>query len=161
MRQLAAGKFKDICLRTLDEVAAGHGPVVITKWGRPVAQLVRVIRPETGADAGDSRGVGPSEAREAAVEYRVETGGGEAPPRERGAGGRETADERLRRMAAELGIPPEALLHQALDAWHGPDSLDKRIAAARRAVGAYRSGHTDTARNHDEVFVEAAMDSRR
>lgn len=40
MKTLAAGKFKDICLQTLDEVAASRRPVVITKRGRPVAKLV-------------------------------------------------------------------------------------------------------------------------
>ena len=42
MKTLAAGKFKDICLQTLDEVAASRRPVVITKRGRPVAKLVPV-----------------------------------------------------------------------------------------------------------------------
>lgn len=42
MKTIAAGKFKDICLRTLDEVAAQRRPVVITKRGRPVAKLMPV-----------------------------------------------------------------------------------------------------------------------
>lgn len=42
MKTLAAGKFKDICLQTLDEVAASRRPVVITKRGRPVARLVPI-----------------------------------------------------------------------------------------------------------------------
>ena len=42
MKTLAAGKFKDICLQTLDEVAATRRPVVITKRGRPVAKLVPI-----------------------------------------------------------------------------------------------------------------------
>jgi antitoxin (DNA-binding transcriptional repressor) of toxin-antitoxin stability system len=42
MKTLAAGKFKDICLQTLDEVAASRRPVVITKRGRPVAKLVPI-----------------------------------------------------------------------------------------------------------------------
>lgn len=37
---MAAGKFKDLCLKTLDEVAATKTVVVITKRGRPVAKLV-------------------------------------------------------------------------------------------------------------------------
>jgi prevent-host-death family protein len=45
MKTLAAGKFKDICLQTLDEVAATRRPVVITKRGRPVAQLVPIAAP--------------------------------------------------------------------------------------------------------------------
>lgn len=40
MKTIAAGKFKDVCLKTLDEVAATKMPVVITKRGRPVAKLV-------------------------------------------------------------------------------------------------------------------------
>ena len=42
MKTLAAGKFKDICLQTLDEVATSRRPVVITKRGRPVAKLVPI-----------------------------------------------------------------------------------------------------------------------
>ncbi len=37
---MGAGKFKDVCLKTLDEVARTKVPVVITKRGRPVARLV-------------------------------------------------------------------------------------------------------------------------
>jgi antitoxin (DNA-binding transcriptional repressor) of toxin-antitoxin stability system len=40
MKTIAAGKFKDVCLKTLDEVAKSKAPVVITKRGRPVAKLV-------------------------------------------------------------------------------------------------------------------------
>ena len=50
MKTDAAGKFKDICLQTLDEVAATRRPVVITKRGRPVAKLVP-IAPTTRARA--------------------------------------------------------------------------------------------------------------
>jgi prevent-host-death family protein len=39
---MAAGKFKDTCLQTLDEVAAQRRPVVITKRGVPVAKLVPI-----------------------------------------------------------------------------------------------------------------------
>ena len=42
MKTLAAGKFKDVCLQTLDEVASTRRSVVITKRGRPVAKLVPV-----------------------------------------------------------------------------------------------------------------------
>lgn len=40
MKSVAAGKFKDRCLKLLDEVASSRIPVVITKRGRPVARLV-------------------------------------------------------------------------------------------------------------------------
>ena len=53
MKSIAAGKFKDVCLKTLDEVAATKSPVVITKRGRPVAKLVPYMRPaKTGGLAG-------------------------------------------------------------------------------------------------------------
>ncbi len=40
MKTMAAGKFKNVCLKTLDEVADTRTVVVITKRGRPVAKLV-------------------------------------------------------------------------------------------------------------------------
>jgi prevent-host-death family protein len=40
MKTMAAGKFKDRCLKTLDEVARTKSAVMITKRGRPIAQLV-------------------------------------------------------------------------------------------------------------------------
>ena len=45
MKTLAAGKFKDICLQTLDEVAATRRPVVITKRGKPIAKLAPLDEP--------------------------------------------------------------------------------------------------------------------
>lgn len=53
MKTMAAGKFKDVCLQTLDEVAASRTPVVITKRGRPVAKLVP-ITPSKGAELAGS-----------------------------------------------------------------------------------------------------------
>lgn len=48
---IPAGEFKAHCLQLLDEVAASHAPLTITKRGRPVAQLVPVPaeRPLFGA----------------------------------------------------------------------------------------------------------------
>lgn len=43
MERIAAGRFKDVCLKTLDQVAQTRMPVVITKRGRPVAKLVPVV----------------------------------------------------------------------------------------------------------------------
>lgn len=43
MKSMAAGKFKDRCLKTLDEVASTKSVVVITKRGRPVAKLVPYV----------------------------------------------------------------------------------------------------------------------
>lgn len=45
MKTIAAGKFKDACLKMLDDVAATRTPVVITKRGRPVAKLVPFAPP--------------------------------------------------------------------------------------------------------------------
>jgi prevent-host-death family protein len=44
MKSMAAGKFKDVCLKTLDEVAATGTSIVITKRGRPVAKLVPYVQ---------------------------------------------------------------------------------------------------------------------
>lgn len=46
MKTIAAGKFKDLCLQMLDDVADTRTPVVITKRGRPVARLVPVAPPK-------------------------------------------------------------------------------------------------------------------
>ena len=43
MKSIAAGKFKNVCLKTLDDVAATKTSVVITKRGRPVAKLVPYV----------------------------------------------------------------------------------------------------------------------
>ncbi len=40
MKEIAAGKFKDQCLKLLDTVSQTKSPVVITKRGHPVAALV-------------------------------------------------------------------------------------------------------------------------
>jgi prevent-host-death family protein len=45
VKSIAAGKFKDRCLKTLDEVASSKSGVVITKRGRPVARLVPYVAP--------------------------------------------------------------------------------------------------------------------
>ena len=40
MKTIAAGTFKTHCLAVMDEVQARKEPVVITKYGKPVAKLV-------------------------------------------------------------------------------------------------------------------------
>ncbi len=48
MRTVKASEFKAKCLKIMDEVAATGEPVVITKHGVPVAQLIPAVRkPET------------------------------------------------------------------------------------------------------------------
>ena len=54
MKTIAAGKFKDVCLKTLDDVAETRTPVVITKRGRPVATLVPYVAPMTRRSLADS-----------------------------------------------------------------------------------------------------------
>ena len=44
MKTIAAGKFKDVCLKTLDEVAKTKSSVVITKRGQPIAKLVPYVK---------------------------------------------------------------------------------------------------------------------
>jgi len=44
MKTIKASEFKARCLALMDEVAASHEPVVITKHGKPVAQLAPVSR---------------------------------------------------------------------------------------------------------------------
>ena len=169
MRHLPAGKFKDVCLKTLDEVASARVPVVITKWGRPVARLVPVVSPASAAPrlTPEGRGAGDeSMSREPIHPYRAGSGPAEAQPAAGTAAspaaptGGEDAEGRLRRLAAEFGVPPETLLRRALDAYVGDDGLGAMIEAARRPVGAFRSGARHTARDHDEVLAEVLMDWR-
>ncbi len=49
MKIVPAGEFKQTCLRLLDEVNASGEPIVITKRGKPVAQLAPV-KPERSED---------------------------------------------------------------------------------------------------------------
>ena len=44
MKTIKASEFKAKCLKIMDEVAATGEPVVITKNGVPVAQLVPAVR---------------------------------------------------------------------------------------------------------------------
>ena len=45
MKTIAVGKFKDTCLKTLDDVATTKSPVVVTKRGRPLVKVVPYIEP--------------------------------------------------------------------------------------------------------------------
>jgi len=49
VKTIAAGEFKQTCLRLLDEVGQSGEPILITKRDKPVAQLVPV-RPERPDD---------------------------------------------------------------------------------------------------------------
>lgn len=141
MRSISAGKFKDTCLRVLDEVAANRLPVTITKWGRPVARLVPLVAPRYGGL--------PAEPGAAGVEEEVQPYGSDAA-----IAAPEDPTQRLHRLAEELGLSPDDVLHQALTAYRGGRALDELIERARRPVGAFRSGRSDLAENHDEAYVE-------
>ncbi len=54
MTTIAAGKFKDVCLKLLDEVATTRAPVVITKRGRPVARLAPYVEVESSSSLAGS-----------------------------------------------------------------------------------------------------------
>lgn len=58
MKTIAAGHFKQHCLRLLDEVAVSGEPLVITKRGKPVAQLTQVPVQRSDDWAGAMRGSG-------------------------------------------------------------------------------------------------------
>jgi len=46
-RTIPAGRFKTACLALLDEVSATGETIVVTKRGRPVAQVVPVAAPRS------------------------------------------------------------------------------------------------------------------
>jgi len=50
MTSIAAGKFKDQCLKILDRVAETRIPIVVTKRGRPIASVVPFSAPSTTQD---------------------------------------------------------------------------------------------------------------
>lgn len=62
-RLMAAGKFKAECLAVLDRVAETGEPVVVTKRGRPVAEVVpvktRAAQPLRGSVTTHGNIVGP------------------------------------------------------------------------------------------------------
>ena len=62
MQTIAAGRFKNVCLTLLDEVAATRTPVVITKRGQSVPYLapkrVASLAGSVLREAGDPYGTG-------------------------------------------------------------------------------------------------------
>jgi prevent-host-death family protein len=42
-RRVPAGEFKATCLKLMEEVRRGGGPIVITKRGKPIAKLVPAV----------------------------------------------------------------------------------------------------------------------
>lgn len=58
MKTIAVGEFRQTCLRLLDEVCETGRAVVITKRGRPVAQLAPLPPSAIGDWSGAMRGTG-------------------------------------------------------------------------------------------------------
>lgn len=58
MKTIAAGDFKQRCLALLDEVGASGEPIVVTKRGKPVAQLTPVSPQQHDDWCGALRGRG-------------------------------------------------------------------------------------------------------
>lgn len=54
--EISAAEFKARCLRLLDEVAATHEPLIITKRGKPVARLVPMEDESAASGFGYLRG---------------------------------------------------------------------------------------------------------
>lgn len=64
MQRVPAAQFKSRCLALLDQVAESGRPVIVTKHGKPVVQIVPVERDEEdifGFLAGKGRVVGDIE----------------------------------------------------------------------------------------------------
>ena len=56
-RRIAAGKFKALCLKLMDQVQRTGEEIVITKRNRPVAKLAPLTGNDLRAFVGRSRGV--------------------------------------------------------------------------------------------------------
>ena len=63
--------------------------------------------------------------------------------------------EGLRRLAAARRRSQAALLRDALDSLLDTDERARRVARARRPVGAFASGHRTTSEHHDEALDRA------
>jgi prevent-host-death family protein len=50
MREIAISKFKATCLAVLEEVRRTGKPVLVTRFGKPVAEIVPPSPPERSAD---------------------------------------------------------------------------------------------------------------
>jgi prevent-host-death family protein len=64
MQKIPAAQFKTHCLAVMDQVAESGQPVVVTKHGKPVVQIVRIVSDEDdifGFLAGKGRIVGDLE----------------------------------------------------------------------------------------------------
>lgn len=65
--------------------------------------------------------------------------------------------ERLRHLAAARKVSQAHLVRQAVEALLDRDELELRLERARRPLGAYRSGGSDAAVQHDEALADAFL----
>ena len=65
--------------------------------------------------------------------------------------------ERLRRLAAARNVSQAHLVRQAVDALLDRDELELRLERARRPLGAYGSGGSDAAVQHDKALADAFL----
>ena len=65
--------------------------------------------------------------------------------------------ERLRHLAATRNVSQSYLVRQAVEALLDRDELEQRLKRARRPLGAYRSGGSDAAVQHDEVLADTFL----
>lgn len=65
--------------------------------------------------------------------------------------------ERLRRLAAASNVSQAHLVRQAVEALLDRDELEQRLERARRPLGAYGSGGSDAAVQHDEALADAFL----
>ena len=67
----------------------------------------------------------------------------------------EEQGEALRRVAATRRISQAAVLRDALDLVVAGEERTRRIDRARRALGSFSSGYTDTSAEHDSALDDA------
>lgn len=65
--------------------------------------------------------------------------------------------KRLRLLALAGNVSQAHLMRQAVDALLARDELGQRLERARRPLGAYRSGDSAAAVQHDEALVDAFL----
>lgn len=142
MRTLPAGKFKDRCLKLLDEVARRRTPVIVTKWGKPMARLMPLPRRWIEASRADASRGG-------------EAGRGYGAAEEPQSVARPDAQTRLAERADALGMEPDALLRRLLDNESDVEEDRRAIADIRSVAGMIKTGPPDYVANHDHYFAEA------
>jgi prevent-host-death family protein len=128
---MAAGRFKDRCLKVLDQVAATRTPVTITKRGKPVATVV----PYTARVAPVS-GLAGSVLKEPVLHGRaVECRSRLTPtPRVGLVGHRRSAASRRARQAIEQAARTDGVWLSAISIWEVAKNVEKQQIVLDRPV---------------------------